>query len=348
MLYRFASHFCACTALFTLDSFAFAQMPPLTPPAKPEPPASAITRIKTEAEALKPLVKSDLAKRFLEAIPRLPPVTPRSLYRDPETKALLSEAAVKNLDEEKRKTLTVIPITEKVYYDTKYGTPLAYARVLEVWGAAGVKELGGKRVLDFGYGTIGHLRLLALCGASAVGVDVDPLLPALYSAPGDTGVMPGSKGSVTIVDGQFPASETVRKAIGGGYDLILSKNTLKKGYIHPSQTVDKRLLVDLGVDDAAFVRALYDALKPGGYVLIYNLSPAPAPPGQPYKPWADGLSPFPRTVWEAAGFRVREFDRDDNAAARAMARALAWDKGPQPMDVENDLFAHYTLLQKPR
>ncbi len=30
-----------------------------------------------------------------------------------------------------------------------------------------------------------------------------------------------------------------------------------------------------------------------------------------------------------------------------MAKALGWDKGPSPMDVDHDLFALYTLVIKP-
>jgi hypothetical protein len=87
-----------------------------------------------------------------------------------------------------------------------------------------------------------------------------------------------------------------------------------------------------------FVRALHDALKPGGRALIYNLCPAPAPPGKPYIPWADGRSPFTRSTWESAGFEILAFDADDTAAARAMARALGWD--------EKDLFSTHKLVRR--
>ena len=50
-----------------------------------------------------------------------------------------------------------------------------------------------------------------------------------------------------LVHGRFPADPKVVAAVGGGYDLFLSKNTLKRGYIHPAEKVDPRLLVDLGV-----------------------------------------------------------------------------------------------------
>jgi hypothetical protein len=136
--------------------------------------------------------------------------------------------------------------------------------------------------------------------------------------------------------------------VGDGYDLFLSKNVLKRGYIHPEKPVPDRQRVDLGVGDEAFVRALYSLLKPGGIVLIYNLSPAQNPPDKPYIPWADGRCPFDRSVWKAAGFHIVEFDRDDSPVARKMAHALGWDTGEHPMNLEKDLFAHYTLAEKPR
>jgi hypothetical protein len=192
---------------------------------------------------------------------------------------------------------------------------------------------------------------LALLGADAVGVDVDPLLPALYSLPEDQGSVRGRDGKiaggVTLVDGRWPGDDKARKAVGSGFDLILSKNTLKNGYVHPERPVDKRMLLDLGVSEEAFVKALYDSLKPGGHVMIYNISPAPAPPDKPYIPWADGRCPFPREMLIKAGFDVLKYDVDDSKAVREMARAFGWDKGEGGMDLENDLFAHYTLLRQP-
>src|SRR5262249_38653107 len=160
-----------------------------------------------------------------------------------------------------------------------YGSPLAYALPLEVLGRAGVADVAGRKVLDFGYGTVGHLRLLAALGADVTGVDVDPMLPALYAGPRDQGLIRGHGGPggrLRLIDGRFPADPAVARAVGGGYDLVLSKNTLKRGYVHPAGPVDPRRRLDLGVDDAAFLRVLHGSLKPGGYVLIYNLSPAPA------------------------------------------------------------------------
>ena len=166
-----------------------------------------------------------------------------------------------------------------------------------------------------------------------MGVDVDPLLRALYSQPGDQGPISnraGIPGRIRLISGRFPADPPIKAAVGGGYDLILSKNTLKNGFVHPERPVDRRRILNLEVDDSTFVRAVHGALKPGGWVMIYNICPAPAPADKPYKPWADGSCPFPRPTWEAAGFQVLAFDQDDTPAIRVLAHALRSDQGRKP------------------
>jgi hypothetical protein len=257
---------------------------------------------------------------------------------------LYSESQARALGDEAKSKLMSRTLDDKFYYNTRYGTPLAYARPLDLVAQQGVKSFAGWHVVDFGYGGIGHLRLLASMGASVV--DVDPLLPVLYSQPGDQGAVPGRGGKVALVDGHFPADSSVAAKVGGGYDLFLSKNTLKHGYIHPTRPADKRQLVDLGVDDSTFVVAVRNILKPGGYAMIYNLSPAMSPENQPYRPWTDGHDPFPRSLWEHTGFEVIAYDQVDDDAARAMGKALRWDEGDSGMNLSTDLFARYTLVRK--
>lgn len=312
-----------------------------------------VRQFEREAEALGPLVSTPLARDFLRAVADLPTVTPRTVFRSADRRAFWSPDGAARLGSEERRNLEKVTLDGEFYYTTKYGSPLAYARPLEVLGRAGVARAEGLKLLDFGYGTVGHLRLLASLGADATGVDVDPLLRALYSAPEDQGPVRGRNGrtgQLKLVDGRFPADPKVRVAVGAGFDLIISKNTLKNGYIHSAGlpgVANGRSLIDLGMTDAEFVKILHGVLKPGGRVLIYNLSPSPSRPGQPPKPWADGRCPFSRDVWASVGFRVLEHDREDSPAARAQGHALQWDRGDQPMDLEHDLFALYTLVEKP-
>jgi SAM-dependent methyltransferase len=312
---------------------------------------SALSVLEREARALEPVVSSGLAKSFLKAAANLPAIPPRTVYLDEATKTYRNEAAAATLSQKEKSKLKRIDLDDSFYWNTKYGSPLAYARPLDVLGRAGLERVSGLKVLDFGYGTIGHLRLLAGQGASVTGVDVDPLLRALYSSPLDQGPVKnpqGQHGQIRLIDGRFPADHTTTTAVGGDYDLIISKNTLKKGYVHPERPVDPRRLLNLGVDDATFVQAFHRALKPGGRLLIYNLYPAPSPPGQPYKNWAEGGCPFGREIWETAGFRVIAFDQDDSEPARAIGHALGWDQGDSPIDLKSDLFAKYSLMERRR
>jgi SAM-dependent methyltransferase len=245
-----------------------------------------------------------------------------------------------------RAAWTPVTIDEETYQGLFCGSPLAYLLPLERLGGAGFGTLQGKRVVDFGHGGIGQLRLFAELGAAAVGIDVDPLQPVLYAAPSDQGPLGKAGGSVKLVHGRFPADPRVVAAVGGSYDLFLSKNTLKRGYIHPGQKVDPRMLVNLGADDPSFLKSVASTLKPGGWFVIYNLCPAPNAAGKPYLPWADGRCPFSADDLAAAGFETLVRDAVDDKAARALGAALGWNKPPVDMKLENDLFALVTIARK--
>ncbi|HXJ67837.1 MAG TPA: hypothetical protein VNM39_02965 [Verrucomicrobiae bacterium] len=325
-----------------------ASLPALAPAARGAAPAedtpSRVAQLQAEAKTLAPLFKTPLVRDFLAAVPKLPSVEPRTVYRDSARTHAWTARQAEQLPDSVRAMLVSRTLDEQFYYDTRYGSPLAYARALEVLGQNGVNSVRGMRVADFGCGMLGQLRLLAENGATTIGIDVDPLLAALYSEPGDQGAV--GPGSVTLATGQWPATEEMRRTVGEQLDLFISKNTLKNGYLHPARPVDPRLLVHLGVSDSEFVAALARSVKKGGRVLIYNLCPAPAPPDKPYIPWADGRCPFPREMWTGAGFRVLEFDRDDSPAARAMGHALGWDQGENGMKLDTDLFATWSLFQR--
>ena len=305
---------------------------------------SRVQQLQDEARALRPLVHSALARDFLHVVPRLPHVEPRTVYRDSARTHAWTAREAAALPDSVRARLVSRTLDEAFYYDTRYGSPLAYVRALEILGQHGVASVRGKRVADFGCGMLGQLRLLAELGAQAVGIDVDPLLPALYSEPGDQGAI--GAGSVKLATGQWPATAEMVDEVGDGYDVFLSKNTLKNGYLHPAEVVDPRMLVHLGVSDSEYVAALARTVRRGGRVLIYNLCPAPAPPGKPYIPWADGRCPFPRAAWEAAGFKAVAYDVDDSPAARTMGHALGWDRGDGGMKLEQDLFATWSLFER--
>ena len=308
-----------------------------------------ITRLAGEAETLRPLVVTPPATRFLDVVPGLPGLAgPRVVYYNRGTRDAMTEAAAAGRDSTVLQGYERTEISEQFFYYTRYGTPLAFVRPLEILGQAGLDALDGKRIADFGFGSIGHLRAMASAGAEVTGIEVDALLEAIYSDPGDTGPVAraraaggGEAGYLKLCFGRFPADAAVVDAVGGGYDAFVSKNTLKNGYIHPAEEVDPRMLVHLGVDDETYVRAVYDLLEPGGFFLIYNLCPPQSE--EKYIPWADGRSPFTRELLESVGFTVLAYNRNDDASAREMGRALGWDAD---MNLEEDLFGIYTLVRK--
>lgn len=329
-----------------------AQATAQTPPNQGDPWAlRGVERLVKDAERLEKLVQSPEVKRFLQQTPSLPKIAARKLFVRPDKSKYYTEAEALRESAEVRASLLPYEVDEDKYYNTNFGSPLSYSRPLDVLFAHGLELPAGSKILDFGYGYVGHLRLLASMGMQATGVDVWPLLPVLYSFPGDQGPV-GEKGNVRLVDGKFPADSKIVTAVGNGYRLVISKNVLKKGYIHPDRPVDDpKKLIRLEVSDEVVLKSFHDALAPGGYFLIYNICPALTPPDKPFVPWSDGRSPFTKAQIEAAGFEVLEFDRDDIEAVRTMGKALGWDQpedGEPGWDLDHDISVLYTLMRKPQ
>ncbi len=317
--------------------------PPLQLEDTPQPEPTIVEVLQAEAKRLSEFTTGAIGKQFVAASKHLPPAKARMIYKGRDG-SFVAPAKVETLPEEQREHYEALELPAKTYYETRYGTPLAYSRAIDLVGQhSGWSDLRGKRVLDFGYGGIGHLRMLAACGADAVGVDVDSFLEALYSGEGDQGALKGvpESGKVKLVRGRWPATDEVRQEVGTGYDLFLTKNTLKYGYIHPERPTEKRFLVDLGVSDEAYVKHLFQLLKPGGWVMIYNLYPPQNPPEKRYIPWATGRCPFDRELLKKTGFEVKIWNQNDTTAAQQMAELLGWDMPP------DKLLAMFTILQRP-
>ena len=325
---------------------------------RPEPLAATplLQRLMDEAAALQTLAESTLARNFLAATRALPAIRPRTVFMNESTREYYSAESRNALPPAVRAKLAEVSLDEERYYYTKYGSPLAYVRVLDIAAANGIKDVAGLRILDFGYGSIGHLRLLASLGAHTTGIDPDGYLEALYAAPFDQGSVPpasgrrrGPSGTISLAHGLWPKDARMVERVGQGYDLILSKNTLKKGYIHPEKKIDKRQQIVLGVTDDTFLKAMFDALKPGGKLIIYNLAPKEAGPKEKYNPQADARSPWTREQYEKNGFVVTAYNNPDHIMARNMGRALHWDRegSGNLNDLETNLFALVTIVMRP-
>lgn len=284
-------------------------------------PGSVIQSITKDADAVKPLVQGEWTQTWLNKAQALPSVSPFTVQVG-EKSIMLDESDV---------------------YVARYGSPIAYVRALEILDQHSDLNWEGSRWLDFGYGSLGHLGMMAACGAHVVGVDV-AVLPEQTLASGV--IQFSQKGSVKVLAGRFPADPKIVAEVADGYDVVISKNTLKLGYIHPARPTDEVKRIRLGVSDEEFLLAMHKILKSGGMFLIYNLCPAKAAESEEYVPWADGESPFTKEQWIDAGFEIVKFDAIDHAAARQLGHALGWDAGDHGMNLEHDLFAWYTLARK--
>src|SRR5262245_46407423 len=152
---------------------------------------STIQEMRDQAHALRPLAPSALGMQFLAAVDALRSITPRTLLFNKQAKQWHTADEAATLSDEERSACREVTVDDKLYYFTKYGTPLADVRPLEILGQAGIENFKDKKILDFGYGTIGHLRMMASRGADVFGLDVDPFLTALYREPTDIGVIDG-------------------------------------------------------------------------------------------------------------------------------------------------------------
>lgn len=306
----------ACTALALIALAACSSAPPVVRSPEPAPQAEpphavedVVARLQRDAEKLEPILPSLLAQSFLRATRTLPPNKPR-------------------------------------YYDGVSDLScLVYARVLDLLASHGFSALGAKkRVLDFGYQSIGPSRLLASIGMDAIAVGADPALSALYNDPSDQGAT--GSGSVRIINGMFPADPRVAAQVGGEYDVVMAMNVLRRGAIHPPKRSDVKL--DLGVSDELLLKTLHDVLRPGGFFLLYNVGPKLPLSEDAYLPAADGRSPFTAHKLEEAGFLVISLDEDDFKIANRIAHALDWGQGKSPKwDVDGDMAALFTLVERP-
>src|SRR5688500_3605281 len=96
-----------------------------------------LDRLKADAIALGQFVETPLAKSFLAAVSSLPNPGKRTVFQDTVSKKYYSNQSSDG-------TRKVVALDEKFYYDTKYGTPLAYSRAVDILGNAGLSSFKGK------------------------------------------------------------------------------------------------------------------------------------------------------------------------------------------------------------
>ncbi len=315
-----------------------------------KPAVSAFARqTNTEANALRPFNTTAVALEFLSAATVtaggaaavLPPQTPRVVYTHAKPRRSVSPAQFEAMTPGERDGFVAATHDEAFYYATFYGAPVAYVRALEVAGVHGLATQHQARVLDIGYGAVGGPRLMAGAGAQVAAIDVDSLLPALYRDPSDQGAVAGidgRTGSIRLYDGVFAGGSAVTQLLGNRFSLIVSKNTMKRGFMKPAN--GRPPWVSFDVSDEVLLGTVYDALAPGGLLVIYNISGA----FDANKPSTDPRSPFTTEQFAKANLSVLAFDVSDDVAVRTMGKALGWDA--QMGDLEKNLFARYTVVRR--
>jgi hypothetical protein len=271
-------------------------------------------------------------------------VTPRVVWVDSSRTHAWTDAEAQALADTTRARLIRREVDEYFYYNTRYGSPLAYLRPIEILAAHGLKKFEGVRLMDFGYGTAGHLRLMASLGADVVGVEVDPSLRALYSQPGDQGKV--GKGKLKLVDGQWPATQEVRDAAGEGF----RRDPLEEhaqARLHPSRAAGepaharppRRRRLDLC--GAAARRAQAGRLRADLQPLARALEARPAVPAVERRPLPLRARPARACGLRGAGVRPgRRTRRARTGPCPGLGRGAAADGSPErPL-------RHATLLRR--
>ena len=304
-----------------------------------------LAQLKQDARTLSSAYTSPLAQRMLAQVGKLPVPEPKTIHATFRPNRVYTEDELGSMSEEDRAKVRTLEFEPANTYTTFYGTPLVYARVLELAQTrAGITTIDGADILDLGYGQLGQLRLWAQMGADVTGVEVDPILTALYEDSellGDLDGDPETSGSLRVLECAFPQDEACAKNVGDGYELIVSRNLLKRGYVKSmSVTPGFPEPVGHGMEDDEILGAFYQALSPGGVLIIESLGSAP----DPAKPWSDISNPWDRAQWEGAGFEVIAHDEDENHFVREQGRALGWGES---MNLDEDLFSVYSIYRKP-
>lgn len=301
-------------------------------------PGSHVAKLQIMAKKLRAHAASDLARDWLDATGSLPWIQPRRLYQYPAKKDLFPRSAVAKLPAEHRSLLLSREFDERAYYDGRYGNGLAYWPLVEALARLGVSSLAGLHLLDIGYGTILPLRLMACLGARTLGIDTDTFPIAIYGEPTDTGQVRAVKsrtntgsvnGSIDLTRGRVGVDWTPQVE---SIDIIVSRNTLKNGYVHPSAEHAHEPNVRLDIEDRSFLRVIRDSLRRGGLFVIYNtFDPDERGPG------ADGRCPFSREDFANTGFEVVALDEPDDAQQATFADVVRSSGDPTASGVPRAL-----------
>ena len=310
------------------------------------------TALAQEADRVAEIVTQPAVVEWLSKARELPEVEGQTLFVGPRDEGgfgreVYTPSQAREMNEQDLAAFKAVAFGPGRYYATNYGSPIAYATALACAADAGMDSFAFKRILDIGYGQIGQLEMLARCGAEVDGVEVDPIVHLLYAStrPTDTVVADdGTKGRVSLHFGEWFGDWKFRNSVGKDYDLILARNILKHGYVQPEEPMESYDPINVGGDPAMGAQIIYEALKPGGIAVVYNLGAGPwRQEDGSYNAPADVRDPFGREAWEAAGFEVLHFQTNGSQLMREVGVALLWGR-PEDLESYNVL---YTVVRRP-
>src|SRR5262245_58596279 len=130
------------TLLIVLATLAAPMRAPVSAQTSAAAPVdSVLLGLREDAAALDSLVQSPLANRFIAATADLPSRAPRKLHFDSTRTHFYNETEFAALSEAEQAPLKSRELSEQFYFTTRYGTPLAYARPLEILAEAGLRDV---------------------------------------------------------------------------------------------------------------------------------------------------------------------------------------------------------------
>ncbi|MFO0596580.1 MAG: hypothetical protein U0228_14790 [Myxococcaceae bacterium] len=122
------------------------------------------------AKAMEPKVKAKWVKDWLGQVGSLQHVEPATFFCTKDKQRCERARPDAGADWVER-------VADDEFVYARVTDPIAYARPFDLLAEKGFSPQG-KKVLDFGYGNLGQLAMLARLGADVHGVEVDALLPA--------------------------------------------------------------------------------------------------------------------------------------------------------------------------
>ncbi len=252
------------------------------------------------------------------------------------------------LSEDELADFRVVEYGPDRYYATNYGSPIAYAPMLELSALhAGIESFKGQRILDFGYGQLGQLEMLARCGAKVVGIEIDPVIDTLYRTTrisDDVRADDGTRGRVRLLLGDWFNDWDLQRDAGPGFDIILCRNVLKRGYVQPEEPMAGFDPIDIGGEPVDGALHIFHALEEGGIAVVYNLGAGNHRRGDgSYHAPADIRDPFGEDAWKEAGFEILAFEEDGSERMREVGVRLGWGT----MDELADFNVLYTIVRRP-